>query len=370
MAGAYGVTLEAIYAAAAAPARWPEALQRIADCFGDVGTAFVYARDDGGFGSVTSPSLISASEAYNRTWSRYDLGAERITAQGYLPTRSSFRDEDVFTAEEIETNPFYNQFLVPHGLGRFGAVAISPDPHVIGVLSVQRAKAKPPFSGDELALLEDIARHAEQALRLSIRLFDAELSSLGLADALSRVGIGIFVVDGNAKVVFSNPAGERLLGDGLNRVGERIVVRFDDGHPTFEQSLDSIVRGGPGDPRPILVRRQRSDRPLTLYSLPIAMREDEPLEPFLTRARAIVLVIDPQASDPADPAVVRDLLGLTLGQARVAALVGAGVPPRAAAQRLGISEATVRNVLKHVFVKVGVSRQSELSAMLTRLVLR
>jgi DNA-binding CsgD family transcriptional regulator len=82
------------------------------------------------------------------------------------------------------------------------------------------------------------------------------------------------------------------------------------------------------------------------------------------------LVIEPNSGEPADPAIVRDLLGVTLGEARVAALIGHGLNPRDTAQKLGIAEDTARNVLKRVFSKVGVSRQSELVALLTKLVLR
>ena len=78
----------------------------------------------------------------------------------------------------------------------------------------------------------------------------------------------------------------------------------------------------------------------------------------------------PKQGEPADPAVVRDILGLTLGEARVAALVGSGVPPRDAAERLGITEETARTALKRVFSKTGVTRQSELAALLTKLVIR
>jgi DNA-binding CsgD family transcriptional regulator len=83
-----------------------------------------------------------------------------------------------------------------------------------------------------------------------------------------------------------------------------------------------------------------------------------------------VLAIDPQADAPPDPAVVRDVLGLTLGEARVAALVGSGLGPCEAAQKLGVTTETARTTLKRVFSKVGVSRQSELAALLTKLVLR
>lgn len=61
---------------------------------------------------------------------------------------------------------------------------------------------------------------------------------------------------------------------------------------------------------------------------------------------------------------------LPLGEARVAALVGAGLSLAEAAQRLGIAEGTARVVLKRVFSKVGVSRQNELTALLSRMVLR
>jgi len=60
----------------------------------------------------------------------------------------------------------------------------------------------------------------------------------------------------------------------------------------------------------------------------------------------------------------------TLGEAKVAALVGSGAAPRDAAERLGITEETARTVLKRVFSKVGISRQSDLTALLTKLVLR
>lgn len=91
---------------------------------------------------------------------------------------------------------------------------------------------------------------------------------------------------------------------------------------------------------------------------------------LLSHARMIVLVMDSESGTPPDPSLVRDILGLTLGEARVASLVGTGLPPREVAARLGIAEETVRKVLKRVFEKVGVSRQSELTALMTRLVLR
>lgn len=99
-------------------------------------------------------------------------------------------------------------FFEKHGLGWIGAVSVSPDPHVGVMLSVQRdAKAKEQFSDEELEILGIISRHVEKSLRLSIKLLNAEVTSVGLGEALARIGIGVFAPDSRASVIFSNPAG-------------------------------------------------------------------------------------------------------------------------------------------------------------------
>ena len=182
----------------------------------------------------------------------------------------------------------------------------------------------------------------------------------------------MFALDSLARVVFSNPAGERLLGDGLNVVDRRLAVRSS-ARGDFEQAIRGALRAAPADlnldPKPLLIDRPAGARPLTVYVLPVSPR-DSLADEFLTHVRALVLAIDPASDSPPDPAIVRDVLGLTLSEARVAALVGSGVSPRAAAEKLGITEETARTALKRVFSKVGVSRQSELAALLTKLVLR
>ncbi|ARN82934.1 hypothetical protein MCBRY_001628 [Methylocystis bryophila] len=364
--------VEAIYDSATQPSHWARALEMVAGVFGDVGANLIWRRDDGSFGAIVSPSLLPFAEEWNK-WQHADIRAQRVnevSARFDVVT-----DRHLVTAQEVEEHPFYTQFLVPNGFGWLASAAVSPDPGMEVWISIQRAKAKDPFSDEELATLARLGRHAEQSLRLSVRLFDAEVSKLGLADALARVGIGVFALDSLTRVLFSNLAGERLLGDGLKIVNERLFVSASQERKALDSAMERMIRAAPDDaggaPKPILIHRERLERPLTLYVLPILARGlDHAAAQFLTHARAIVLVIDPQADAPADPALVRDVLGLTLGEARVAALVGFGLTPRAAAEKLCIGEETARVVLKRVFAKAGVSRQSELTALLTKLVLR
>jgi DNA-binding CsgD family transcriptional regulator len=366
--------IEAIYDAAPDPLQWPRALGAIADCFGDLGALLLWHRDDGSYGTMVSATLAEAQKDYESNWANRDIRAIRATERGYFFNGLPFTDRHLCSDEEVGSDPCYTDFLTRHGLGWVGAIAVSPDPHVGVILSVQRDfRSKPRFSDAELDLLARIGRHIENSLRLSIRLLDAELAKLGLGEALARIGIGVFALDSLGRVVFSNPAGQRLLGDQLQLIQEQLRIGSGTARETIDEVIARTLRGDPreliNDQKPILVHSTGGDRRLAVYLLPVALRTSL-AEQFLTHTRAIVLAIEQKLDEPADPAIVRDVLGLTLGEARIAALVGSGLPPKEAAERLGIAEETARTVLKRVFSKVGVSRQSELVAVLAKLVLR
>jgi DNA-binding CsgD family transcriptional regulator len=366
--------VEAIYDTAPNPSLWPSALGKIADCFDDAGAIMQWRRDDTTFGAIASESLTPALVDYGARWAQQDFKAERCISAGLYISGEPFTDRHIGPIDDAYLNhPFSKEFLAKHGLGWFGSIAVSPDPRTIVALSVQRSLAKPQFSDAELALIGTLGRHAEKSLRLSIRLLDTELANLGLGDALARIGIGVFALDRSARVLFDNPVGKSLLGEVFDLVNDHLRVRMPASRAPFESAMAQTLRAEARDllaePRPILVEPTATGRRFVIYLLPItagALSANH----FLTHTRAIVLAIEHKSAEPADPGVVRDILGLTLGEARVASLVGSGLAPRMAAERLGITEETARSVLKRVFDKLDVSRQSELAALLGRLVLR
>jgi len=366
--------IEAIYDAAPELQRWPRALGAIAECFDDIGAILIWHRNDGTFGTIVSESLAAAQKDYEKNgWAARDIKAMRAQQLGYFFSGEPFADRHIGFDEAMKNHPCSVEFFDKHGLGFVGAIAVSPDPHVGVLVSVQRdSRRKPQFSDDELDTLRDISRHIEKSLRLSVRLLNAEVTNLGLGEALARIGIGVFALDSLGCVIFSSPAAQRLLGDMLYLQKGRLRIGGISTGTTLDDAIARTIRAAPpdlmADPKPILVESVASSRRLAIYLLPVL--QPDLAEQFLTHTRAIVLVIEQKLDEPADPAIVRDLLGLTLGEARIAAMVGAGVPPKDAAERLGIAEDTARTVLKRVFAKTGVSRQSELAALLAKIVLR
>jgi DNA-binding CsgD family transcriptional regulator len=370
----YAEAVDAIYAAATAPASWPATLQKVADVFGDVGANLLYIRDDGSFGIIVTPSLLAAEDDYRREWWKHDIRTSRAIEYGYAAGVEAITDRHVASDHEIAEHPFYKDFLLPHGVGWFAGVAITPDPRIVLALTVQRSAAtKPPYSDDELAIHTRLGRHAESALRLSARLLTAEMTNLAFGEALARLDVGVYLLDAAGKVISSNPAADRLIGDALVISDDRLVARFEPERAALRAAVDSIILNDtivPSPiPRPVVLHGIADDVYAVAYVLPVRTTRDHPFERALFGAQAIVVVRRSRSDEPIDPGLARDLLNVTTGEARVAALVGSGLAPREAAERLGITEETARTTLKRVFAKVGVSRQSELAALLARLTL-
>jgi DNA-binding CsgD family transcriptional regulator/PAS domain-containing protein len=357
-----------IYDAAVTPQLWPAALDRIASEFGAVGAALQDQNEDGSFAFVVSPGLTTSTRAYAAEWWRHDIRAQRAVERGILAAKGVVTDLDLVTPEEMETHPFYTQFLKPHGLGPSVALAAVPASGVIVGLGVQRATAAAMFNAEEITALKIITAHIEKALRVSIRLESATALQATLGEALARLAAGVILLDRDSKVVYANTAGHAVIGGGLNISNRHLVAHRLEDRAALDAAISACLRADCceswGNPRPVLVRGQ--GMPLVLYILPVAPTGTAALASFRPEARVLVLALAQGERAPPDPTVVRDVLGLTPGEARVAAMIGAGKTPRDAAEALGLTEETTRTVLKRVFAKAGVSRQIELAGLIER----
>lgn len=356
----------AVYAAAADPDRWPEALERVAEIFGDWGANLTYFQPDGTFGAVVSPSMLPGLDDYNGHWWRHDIRSQRGVERGYLGRTDVLTDADIGPIEELRAHPFYSEFLARFGLGWFAAVVLSPSPDSHVVLTVQRSATKEPFGAGECAMLARLGRHAEQSLSLSLRLMRAEAIEEGFRSALAKLNVGVFLLDADERVIFANEGASRLVGNGLELSAGRLVLAAKP-RPLVPETAVALARGMvPGRP-PVLITRGGDLPPILLHFIPARPGNSLRARERLGEARLIVLALELSPNSPVDPMVVRDLLGLTLGEARVASLVGAGVSVRHASERLGITVESVRTVLKRIYSKTEVSRQSELAALLGKI---
>ena len=117
--------------------------------------------------------------------------------------------------------------------------------------------------------------------------------------------------------------------------------------------------GDPGVSGSMVMTRPNSAPPTVLHVIPV---EDAEMSFRSPRVAALLLIIDIDPTRPVriEPDLVAATLGLTPAESVVAALLAEGRTIRDIARATGREENTVRWHKKHVFSRVGVSRQVDL----------
>ncbi|HQS96970.1 MAG TPA: helix-turn-helix transcriptional regulator [Novosphingobium sp.] len=224
---------------------------------------------------------------------------------------------------------------------------------------VSRHNSLPDFTRQERARLQVLAPH----LRIAVGLFE-KLQFAGAEHGMFHataqgLGLALVVLDRNRRIVSSNALAETLLGEaeGLRRRGEELAFS-DAAHQKLLGDLlgkDLVPGGG--------LTRFRVERP-GKGDVVVTAR---PLELSAIHAGAGALALflaRPGPEAHTDPQSLRDLLGLTMAEARLAAVLGEGLSLVEAAQRLGIAHNTAKVQLRAVFAKTGVRRQAQLVALM------
>ncbi|MGH6769757.1 MAG: helix-turn-helix transcriptional regulator [Xanthobacteraceae bacterium] len=358
-------TIDLIYQAALEPERWQDALHRLALATGGFGTAMIPITPGNTTGLVVSHDLAESRIEYDREWWRHDTRVQRIFSRKL--TDGVCCEAELFTEDEIKRDPMRQEFCRPYNMGAFAAQLVTPMPDFVVAFSVQRAVALGHFEKRDLEALKLLGRHAARALLISARLAGVRRLGQTVTQALERFDCGALVVDRDLKILFANEPAERLFGDGLAAVQGRLHSTHRMWRDALNRFLVSVLQKcpEPAELGPIALPRPSGRRPLLVQAVPISIAQDD--EGLACGPAALVIVVDPERQGDYGVTQLLRLLGLTPSEARLAELIGAGRSRAAAADALGISEATASDAIKQVYSKLDISRQSELVRLVERL---
>lgn len=362
----FSETVSAIYEAAVRPENWPAALEKVGACFDAEGAVIIFYSGNSETDFIHSPGLHDAVKLYQaEDWHRKDLHALRAM-ELHLTAGDIFDDFSVATREEIGRHPIYTDFFRRVGFGWLMSCVVLPDSDKLVALSVPRASAKGPFSAAEMETLRLIGSHVEQALRISLRIADLDVTTAALHAVLDKIDTGVLLLDAKRRLLFANACGQQSRAALFEAAAGPLVPRTRSERAVFAAMVGAAGgdAGGMEPPR-ATVLTAADGRRFAARVLPASAAPQWQIGAHDT-ARTFILTTPLEQNNATDPALVRDLFHLTLGEARLAVLIGSGVEVRGAASRLGIAEGTARIVLKRIFRKLGINRQAELVLKLSR----
>lgn len=208
----------------------------------------------------------------------------------------------------------------------------------------------------------------EAALVSTTRAALSEAES-GAWQALDMLAQGIILLDGEAQVLHANAAALEFCAEGSGlRLCSHLHAEVDT--PRLRQKLQAALDRDPAlapvAPVP-LKRPDRAQGPILLLSSLAETGTGTKAEGSASGPALMVLIVDPNRRLAPDPALLREALGLTPTESRIASLLASGLRSDAIAERLGISPATVASHLKSIFAKTETHRQTDLVALLLSL---
>ena len=351
-----------VYDAALDVERWPDALGgldlllRGSTCLSTHDSA-TQRRD----GFTSGELMVRFLASYNEHYARLNpLWPATVAA----PAGTVLIDREVAGRDAFERSEFRNDFGRRVGLHAGMAVKVLDESSVAAVLVVARGRSQGEFDPADAKLLSRLAPHLHRAVQVNRRLSLPRGETEATADVLDRLPHAAMLVDAAARVLFANGAARSILAaqDGLR--SDPDGLRAD----TPAQTNDLRRRigraaapagGVEAPPGSLALARASGRRPLSALVMPAAARGAARSTPA-----ALVFVGDPELALAAPPERLWRLYGLTHAEAAVALALLRGDGMRVVADTLGVTLATVKTHLQHVFEKTGTRRQAELVSVL------
>lgn len=269
---------------------------------------------------------------------------------------------------EFERSTFFNSWLKPQGYWSFMAVKPVNRGRMSSFFGISRGRDEQAVTEAEVALMQSLTPLLTRVIHMRM-----DLGALRLKERTStydRLNIGVAVVDGGGRILHRNDLAERVLSEpdsGLS--AQRGVLEAGRATAALRRLLADALAEPDGQaglggymavPRP-----DGLGRSLALTVAPVL---DAGVYGLAAGKAAMIFIQSLHAATPAgyEPRLTA-LFGLTAKEAQVASALAQGYTLQQAAEQLQVSIHTARTHLARVLAKTGTGQQSQLVALLVRM---
>jgi DNA-binding CsgD family transcriptional regulator len=351
-----------IYDAALRPELWPRALEGVCGFVGG-SSANIFCLD---LAAKTAKMFFEwgndphYTQLYIEKYSRLNA---LFPAAYRFPVGRVFCQLDVMPHDELHKTQIYKEWMQPQGYVDFIGCHLEKSQKTWIPTTVMRHERDGMVDDAAMSRMRLITPHICRAALIGnvINLRTCEAATF--ADTLDGLAAGVFLVDKAGRIAHANVAAQAMLAEGValrSARGRLVAARLD-----ADRILKDIFAGcGDGD---TAVGMKGVAMPLEAACGGLHVVHVLPLTAGIRRragnayaAVAAVFVHRAELASPSPPTALAQAYDLTAMELGVlVGIVHIGGGP-AVAEILGISEATVRTHLKHIFQKTKTNRQADL----------
>ena len=286
---------------------------------------------------------------------------ERMPRAHQLPDSRLVHVTDLYTEQELQTSPIYNDVL-PRGSAQdsLNVRLDGLDGSSIG-WSLQDPITSDGWVSSQLALIKGLLPHLRQFVRVQQTLAKAQALGASATELLDTPRIGAIYLDRHGRIVVANDRARTILrrGDGVSDRGGALRARVPADQARLEQLVAAVLptSSAPAVSGSMTLRRASGLSRFVVHVKPVVVPQPD----FgARRAAALVLITEPGHGSRIDPALVAESLGLTPAESQLAVWLAEGQTVREIAGATGRTEGSVYWSLNQIYRKQGIARQADL----------
>lgn len=283
-----------------------------------------------------------------------------------LPNGEAVTMHQITPKAELEQSPFYKHIMLDRGFKFMLGIDIYKDQHEAITVRVIRRTESEDFGNRERSLLKGLYPHFEN-LVLWLDKFEELNSERSIYESvISQLALGTVLIGPKGDILRSNPVAEYLLdaGDGLFVEQGRLACRS----AALNRELHQLISNVNDERRPRLVDsltvpRMRERTPLYLTIKPHVTSE---FTGDTIAAHNMVFINAAEMQVSGSQEALREMLGLTKAETRVALEMANGLTVNEITEKLHISNNTARTHLSRIYQKTEVNNQTALVNVVLR----
>jgi DNA-binding CsgD family transcriptional regulator len=246
---------------------------------------------------------------------------------------------------------------------------VANDATRFGLFALLRHESVGVATDEDVEQMALLAPHIHRAITISDLLDLKTVQFNALSETLDRLAMGVVVVADNNRILHANEAARQMFAHGgpVTSSRGRLAARDSVADKELSRAIgiarnDEAAIGTAGLAVPIAAG---DAEPAIAHVLPLATGDLRTR--LVPKATAAVFITSAEPQPPRDLRAISQAYKLTPAETRLLQRLAAGDTLNVAADALSVSHTTAKTHLAHIFGKTGVSRQTDLIALVDRL---